>query len=62
MNDNGEFLRRKYSNGTQDSICLKCFLTAARGTEEEIKRGEANHKCEEAIRMECGRPLVQHVA
>jgi len=60
MNDNGQFLHREYSNGTQDSICLKCFLTAAAGTQEEIERGEAKHKCEEPIRAECGRLFLQH--
>jgi hypothetical protein len=55
----GQFLRRKYADSTQDSICLTCFLIAGEGSEADVEYGEANHNCEQAILADCLRPQLQ---
>jgi hypothetical protein len=49
-------VRRQKGDGSLDSICLTCFLTAARGvSEEELDAAEQAHICERAILAECAR-------
>jgi len=40
------FAHRPKSNGSFDSICMKCFATAATGmTEEQLEVMEKKHTC-----------------
>jgi hypothetical protein len=48
------YIHRQNPDCTYDSICLTCFLTAARGrSEAELRDGEKNHNCWGAIQAEC---------
>ena len=43
------FRHRRNGDGTWDSICLRCYLTAARKlTEQELLAVEAGHECDES--------------
>jgi hypothetical protein len=46
MIPDGQFLRRKHADSTQESICMTCFLIAGEGSEDDVVNGEANHSCE----------------
>lgn len=46
------FTRRKNYDSTEDSICMNCFLTVARGNEANLDEAERKHDCERAIREE----------
>jgi hypothetical protein len=42
----GDFHRRLKADGTFDSICLRCYLTAARAENEtDLHEREAAHQC-----------------
>ena len=44
------FAYRKNADGTIDSICLSCFLTAAKARSvEELAVAEKSHECDETI-------------
>ena len=49
------FTRQKNYDSTEDSICMNCFLTVARGNESSLEEAEQKHDCEQAIRDECRR-------
>jgi hypothetical protein len=59
MIHDGQFLRRKCADSTQESICMTCFLIAGEGSEADVEYGEANHNCEQAIRTNCLRLRTQ---
>lgn len=43
-----QFHHRLYADGTLDSICLSCFLTAARAENEaDLHELEAAHQCDD---------------
>jgi hypothetical protein len=60
MIPDGQFLRRKNTDSTLESICMTCFLIAGEGSEADVANSEANHSCEQAIRADCLRPLMQN--
>jgi hypothetical protein len=40
------FQHRENSDGSWDSICLRCYLTAATtGEEQSLSAGEVEHRC-----------------
>lgn len=41
----------KNYDSTEDSICMNCFLTVARGNESSLEEAEQKHDCEQAIGM-----------
>jgi hypothetical protein len=49
------FSRRENADLTQDSICMKCFLTVATGSELELIEAEPDHDCERSIQTACAR-------
>jgi hypothetical protein len=49
------FTRRKNYDSTEESICMNCFLTVARGSEATLEDAEKHHNCERAIMDECTR-------
>jgi len=45
--NSSQFHHRLYADGTIDSICLSCFLTAARAENEaDLRELEATHRCD----------------
>ena len=45
--NSSQFHHRLYADGTIDSICLSCFLTAARAENEaDLRELEAAHQCD----------------
>ena len=49
------FTRQTNYDSTEDSICMNCFLTVARGTKASLEEAERKHDCEQAILDECRR-------
>ena len=49
------FTHRQNYDSTEDSICMTCFLTVARGNEVTLEDAEEKHDCERAIMDECAR-------
>ena len=49
------FSRRTNYDSTEESICMHCLLTVARGYGETLDEAERNHDCEQAIIDECRR-------
>jgi hypothetical protein len=44
------FQHRQNADKSYDSICLKCFLTAAKaGCEEDLEKLEPEHRCDHAF-------------
>jgi hypothetical protein len=42
----GQFYHRLNADGTTDSICLRCYLTAVRGhIGSDLQELEASHQC-----------------
>lgn len=47
LSDPSKFAHRKNSDGSFDSICLKCFVTVGQGQEEEdLDLAEYIHVCD----------------
>ena len=56
----GEFRYRVNADGTIDSICLHCFMTAAKtGNEADLDRLEAAHRCDDGERFFVLRSLTR---
>jgi hypothetical protein len=62
--ENRKFYHRVNADNTIDSICLRCFLTAARADiEADLQELEAAHQCEDKelfILTESLRSLERH--
>jgi hypothetical protein len=54
-----QFTRRKNYDSTEDSICMSCFLTVARGSEATLEEAERNHDCQRSIRERCQQPSTK---
>jgi hypothetical protein len=39
------FVRRKNQDGSVDSICTRCYVTVATGSETELELAESTHQC-----------------
>jgi hypothetical protein len=55
---NAQFTYRRNPNGTVDSICLNCFLTAATAKwEGELHEMEFLHRCELELKIRFFEPV-----
>ena len=43
----GNFVRRVNRDGSVDSICTHCYRTVGSGSDSELDKAEADHKCSE---------------